>query len=200
MQDWVFSVIDRLGPVGVGFLIALENLVPPIPSEVILPLAGFRARDSGIDYAVLMWVAATIGALVGAWILYGLGAWLGYDRLERLSHRKWFVVASPKDVEHGRALFDRNGSWIVAGARCVPVLRSLVSIPAGVARMPLIRFTALTVSGAGVWNAIFITAGYLLAERWTVVQDYMGPISTSVVVLIVLVLAYAVWRRMRARG
>jgi membrane protein DedA with SNARE-associated domain len=80
------------------------------------------------------------------------------------------------------------------------VLRSLVSIPAGVARMPLIRFTALTASGAGIWNAIFITAGYLLAERWTVVQNYTGPISTGVVILIVLVLAYAVWRRMRARA
>jgi membrane protein DedA with SNARE-associated domain len=196
MQDWIAAVMDRLGVVGVGILIALENLVPPIPSEVILPLAGFRANTGTLN-PVAVWVAATLGALVGAWCLYALGAWLGYDRLERLSHKKWFIIASPSDVERGQRIFDRHGSWIVAAARCVPVLRSLVSLPAGVVRMPLIRFSLLTILGAGVWNAIFIAAGWQLADRWELVQRYSAPVSAVIIALILGTLVWLVIRKFR---
>ena len=106
MVEWIFSVIDRLGSVGVGLLVLLENLVPPIPSEVILPLAGFRAR-SGAMHPVAVWLAATLGALVGALILYLLGRVLGYERLRRLAGKRWFVLTSVEDLERGRSLFDR---------------------------------------------------------------------------------------------
>jgi membrane protein DedA with SNARE-associated domain len=197
VTDWILQVIDALGPVGVGVLIAAENLIPPIPSEVILPLAGFRSRTGAMN-PVLVWIAATLGALGGALVLYGLGAWLGYDRLHRLAGRRWFVVASQRDLERGRALFDRHGSWIVAGTRCVPVLRSLVSVPAGIAGMPLTRFCLLTSAGAGVWNAIFITAGWVLADNWNRVERYTGPVGIAITVAVAVGFGVLAWRRFRA--
>ncbi|UWZ34085.1 VTT domain-containing protein [Dactylosporangium roseum] len=134
MTDWIFATIDRLGPAGVGLLIALETVIPPIPSELILPLAGFRAR-AGAMHPLLVWLAATLGALAGALVLYWLGARLGYERLHRLAGKRWFVLASQRDLERGHRLFARHGSWVVAVSRCVPVLRSLV--PAGRTAGPL---------------------------------------------------------------
>src|SRR3712207_4591226 len=139
MIDWIFKVVDLLGPVGVGLLIAVENLIPPVPSEVILPLAGFRARTGSMNVLVV-WLAATVGAYVGALVLYALGVRLGYVRLYRLADRRWFVLASRNDLDRGRRLFDRHGSWVVAVSRCIPVVRSLISLPAGLAGMPLGKY------------------------------------------------------------
>ncbi len=188
------AMIARMGEFGVGVLIALENLVPPIPSEVILPLAGFQAHQGTLNpFAV--WCAATLGSLTGAWVLYAVGAWLGYARLRRLSEKRWFIIANPSDVERGHKLFERHGSWIVAAARCVPVLRSLVSLPAGVVGMPPLKFSLLTLLGAGVWNAVFITAGWHLSERWELVRQYSEPVGVVVIVLLVVGVGIMVWRK-----
>jgi membrane protein DedA with SNARE-associated domain len=189
MSDWIFSVIDSLGSLGVGLLVLLENLILPIPSEVILPLAGFRARDGAL-HPIAVWVSATAGSVIGAFILYGLGRWLGYDRLRRLAEKPWFIITSAADLHHGRELFRRHGSWVVVAARCVPVLRSLVSLPAGIMAMPVLKFAALTAIGASVWNAAFIAAGWLLADKWHQVDHYSGPIGTGVGII--------VWRHSRS--
>lgn len=194
MADWISSVMDSLGPFGVGVLIALETIIPPIPSEVVLPLAGFRARDGAMN-VVLVWVAATVGGVIGALVLYWLGRWLGYERLHRLAGRRWFFVASQKDVDRGCKLFEKHGSWIVAASRCVPVLRSVVSLPAGMTRMPLVKFTVLTALGTGVWNVAFIAAGWFLAEKWQRVERYVGPVSIAVISVIVIGLVVLAWRR-----
>jgi membrane protein DedA with SNARE-associated domain len=190
--------MEAFGPLGVGILIALETILPPIPSELVLPLAGFLARQGAMS-VVLAWVAATLGAVAGALVLYWLGAWLGYERLHRLAGRRWFFVASQRDVDRGCSLFESYGSWVVAGARCVPVLRSIVSLPAGMTRMPLPKFVALTAAGSGVWNAAFIAAGWFLAEKWQRVEGYTGPLSAIVLGLIALGLAILAWRRHRER-
>ncbi|WP_433278189.1 DedA family protein [Pseudonocardia xinjiangensis] len=199
MADWVFAIVDRLGAAGVGLLILLENLIPPIPSEVILPLAGFRARTGTLN-VLTVWPAATAGSVLGALMLYGLGAWLGYDRLHRLAARRWFVLASEKDLDRGRELFDRHGGKVVLFARCVPFLRSVVSIPAGIAGMPLGRFLLLTTVGSGVWNAVFIALGWVLGENWDSVEGWLGPISYGVIGLVVVGLIVLVIRRVRARS
>ncbi|GAA4536128.1 DedA family protein [Pseudonocardia xishanensis] len=198
MADWVFSIVDRLGAAGVGFLIFLENVVPPIPSEVILPLAGFRARTGAVD-VLWVWPAATAGSVLGALVLYALGAWLGYERLYRLAGRKWFVLSSRKDLERGYGLFAEHGGTIVLLARCVPLIRSVVSIPAGLARMPLWRFTLLTAIGSGVWNAVFLGLGWLLGENWDRVEGYLAPVSTGLLVVGALVVLWLVARRLRSR-
>jgi membrane protein DedA with SNARE-associated domain len=199
VADWVFTIVDRLGAIGVGLLILLENLIPPIPSEVILPLAGFRARTGTLNVLTL-WPAATAGSVLGALLLYGLGAWLGYERLHRIAGHRWFVLASQKDLERGRELFDRHGTKVVLLARCVPFLRSVVSIPAGIARMPVPRFVVLTTIGSGVWNALFIGLGWVLGENWGRVQGWLGPVSYVVTGLVVVGLAVLVVRKLRSRS
>lgn len=199
MADWVFSIVDRLGAAGVGLLIFLENVIPPIPSEVILPLAGFRARVGAID-ARWVWPAATAGSVLGALVLYGLGAWLGYERLSELAGRRWFVLSSRKDLERGYALFEKYGGPVVLLARCVPLIRSVVSVPAGLARMPLWRFTLLTAIGSGIWNAVFLGLGWLLGENWEQVEGFLAPVSKAMLVLVALGVVWLVVRRLRSRG
>lgn len=197
VADWIFGIVDRLGALGVGLLILLENVVPPIPSEVILPLAGFRAR-TGTLTVLTVWPAATAGSVVGALLLYGLGAWLGHDRLYRLARHRWFVFASVKDLARGDELFDKHGGKVVLLARCVPFLRSVVSIPAGITGMPIVRFTVLTAIGSGVWNAAFIGLGYALGENWDTVEQWLGPVSYVVIALVVVGLVWLAIRRRRA--
>jgi membrane protein DedA with SNARE-associated domain len=194
VADWIFTIVDRLGALGVGLLIFLENVVPPIPSEVILPLAGFRARTGTLN-VLTVWPAATIGSVLGALVLYGLGAWLGHDRLRGLAGRPWFVLASVKDIDRGRELFARHGGKVVLLGRCVPFLRSVVSIPAGIEGMPLARFVLLTALGSGVWNAVFLWIGWLLGENWEQVEGWLGPVSYVVIGLLVVGLAVLAVRR-----
>ncbi len=197
VADWVFSIVDRLGAAGVGLLILLENVIPPIPSEVVLPLAGFRARTGALN-VVAVWPAATAGSVLGALLLYGLGAWLGYDRLHRLAGHRWFVFVSRKDLERGERVFERHGNKVVLLGRCVPFLRSVVSIPAGIARMPLPRFLVLTTIGSGVWNAVFIALGWVLGENWDRVERFLAPASYVVLALLAVGLVVLIVRRSRS--
>lgn len=198
VAEWVFSIIDRLGAAGVGLLIFLENVIPPIPSEVILPLAGFRARVGTVD-AFWVWPAATAGSVAGALVLYGAGAWLGYDRLHALAAKRWFLLSNQRDLERGRALFDRHGGKIVLLARFVPLIRSVVSVPAGVARMPLGRFSVLTAIGSGAWNAVFIGLGWYLGANWERVEGWLGPSSYVVAGLVLAGLVVLAIRKYRSR-
>jgi membrane protein DedA with SNARE-associated domain len=198
VAQWVFSIVDRLGEIGVGLLIFLENVVPPVPSEVILPLAGFRARTGALN-VWLAWPAATAGSVLGALVLYGLGAWLGYDRVHALAGKRWFILTSQKDLDRGQRIFERHGGKMVLLGRCVPVIRSIVSIPAGIARMPLPRFLLLTTIGSGVWNALFIGLGWYLGENWDRVQGWLGPVTYVVLGLAVIGLAWLAVRKLRGR-
>ncbi len=199
LAGWVVDVVDEIGEVGVGALVALETAFPPIPSEVILPFAGFSANQGDLNL-VLAGVAATIGALVGAGLLYGMGAAVGEARLERLAAARWFPLFGSADLERGQRAFERHGSLIVLLGRCVPLVRSVVSVPAGVERMPLVRFTALTAIGSGAWNAIFIGAGYGLGENWDRVEGWVEPATYAVVALLGLAVVWLVVRKRRGEG
>jgi membrane protein DedA with SNARE-associated domain len=199
MAEWVFSIVDRMGEIGVGLLIFLENLIPPIPSEAILPLAGFRARTGALN-VWLVWPAATIGSVLGALVLYGVGAWLGYDRLRALAGKRWFFITSQKDLDRGEKVFSEHGGKMVLFGRCVPLIRSVVSIPAGIDRMPLPRFLLLTAIGSGVWNAIFIGLGWILGDNWGRVQGWLGPVSYVVLGLVVVGLIWLAIRKVRQRS
>jgi membrane protein DedA with SNARE-associated domain len=193
LADWVTSVIDALGYLGVAFLVALENVFPPIPSEIVLPFAGFVASD-GDASLIGMIVAATIGSLVGALFLYGVAAWIGPDRLDRFLFRygKWFRL-TPSDVAKAEEWFDRRRNLAVLICRCIPLIRSLISIPAGFRRMPLGQFVLYTAIGSAVWNTALIGAGYLLRSRWHEVEPVLSWAQYIVVALILVAIAWYVW-------
>ena len=196
LAGWVADVIDALGPVGVGLLVALENLFPPIPSEVVLPLAGFLAGQGRMGLPLVI-AAATIGSLLGALARYALGAVLGRDRLARALER--LPLADADDLDRAERWFERHGGTAVLTGRLVPVVRSLVSIPAGVERMPLLRFSVYTLLGSAAYNTVLVVLGYQLGQRWESVGAYSSLLSAAVVGLLGLALAVVVVRRLRSR-
>jgi membrane protein DedA with SNARE-associated domain len=197
LAGWVVDVIERIGAPGVGALVALETAFPPIPSEVILPFAGFSASQGDVNVWAA-WLFATLGALLGAWVLYGVGAFVGYERLHVLAGKRWFPLFSTGDLERGERFFERHGNQIVLFGRCIPLVRSIVSVPAGVERMPILRFSLLTALGSGVWNAIFISAGYQLGARWERVEGWIKPLSYITVVLLGLGGLWLIYRKVQA--
>lgn len=196
LTGWVASVIQALGEVGVGLLVALENLVPPIPSEIVLALAGYLAQQGRVNL-VLVVVAATVGSVVGALALYWLGAALGEERLRRWLDRIPLVDAT--DLDKADHWFERHANGAVLFGRMVPVVRSLVSIPAGANRMPLGRFTALTTLGSGVWNTLFVGAGYALGARWQQAEQYSSWLNYAVIAFFAISTAAWVVKKLRRR-
>ncbi|MGV2984138.1 DedA family protein [Microbacterium sp. AGC85] len=191
---WAVTLMETLGGFGAGLAIALENLFPPLPSEVILPLAGFAAAQGTLGLIeVLIWTTA--GSVAGALALYGIGAWLGRRRMYAIADRMPLIKVA--DVERTEAWFGRHGSKAVFFGRMIPIFRSLISIPAGIERMPLLRFTLLTTAGSAIWNTIFVLAGYFLGANWHVVEEYAGVFQK--VVIAVVVVAVAVWITLRVR-
>ncbi|GAA3446823.1 hypothetical protein Pve01_32130 [Planomonospora venezuelensis] len=184
--------METLGAPGAGIAIALENLFPPLPSEVILPLAGFTANkgDMGLFDAVL-WT--TLGSVIGALVLYGVGALLGRDRVIAIASRLPLINVS--DIEKTEAWFARHGKKTVFFGRMIPIFRSLISIPAGVERMPISIFTILTLAGSLIWNTAFVMAGYLLGENWDLVERYMGIVSKAVLGVVLLAIVIFIWVR-----
>jgi membrane protein DedA with SNARE-associated domain len=196
VAGWAISLMEALGGPGVGLAIALENLFPPIPSEVILPLAGFTASQGDLSLAgALVWT--TVGSVVGALTLYGLGALLGLRRLRAIAVRMPLVEAA--DIDKTVAWFERHGTKAVLFGRMLPIFRSLISIPAGLDRMPLLLFTALTLAGSAIWNTVLVLAGYYLGERWEVVEDYAGILQYVVIAAVVAALAWFVVSRLRTQ-
>lgn len=192
IDQWAISVMETLGVVGAALLVAIESLFPPIPSELILPLAGFTASRGSFDLVSVI-VATTIGSVAGALLLYGLGFWIGAERLARIADR--IPLMSGADVEKTMAWFHRFGPIAVLLGRFVPIVRSLISIPAGVDRMRLWLFLLLTTIGSGIWNTLFVVLGFVLGENWVVVEDIASRYSRAVLVIAIVVLvALIAWR------
>ncbi|WP_240759268.1 DedA family protein [Phytoactinopolyspora endophytica] len=172
------DLMERLGGVGAGLAVALENLFPPIPSEVILPLAGFTASQGDMNlFSAIIWT--TIGSVVGALALYAVGALLGRDRVRAIGARLPLVKVS--DLDRTEEWFAKHGVKAVFFGRMIPIFRSLISVPAGVERMRLPIFLLYTTLGSLIWNTVFVMAGYLLGESWHTVEDYTGVFQRIVI-------------------
>jgi len=200
LTDWVVRVVDELGYLGVALLVALENLFPPIPSEVVLPFAGFVARDGDATLAGMI-AAATAGSMAGAWILYGVSAAIGPLRIHAwvIRYGKWFRI-SHEDLRSAEDWFDRRAVFAVGLGRCVPLIRSIVSIPAGFRRMPLVPFSLYTLVGSTAWNTALIGAGYLLRDNWERVEPVLSIVQYLVIAVIVAFVARFIWRRFVGSG
>jgi len=160
------NIIFTFGYAGIGVAMLLETLFPPLPSEVIVPFSGFLVADGKLSYALVL-LASTLGALLGAVVLYYLGALLGETRTRMLikKYGKWLLLYE-KDFDSSLSFFNRFSGQVVFWARFLPGIRSLISIPAGVAKMHFGKFLLLTTFGTALWNAILLTAGVYLGENW----------------------------------
>ncbi|GAB3944910.1 DedA family protein [Micromonospora vulcania] len=196
LTGWVATVIEGMGPLGVGLLVALESIIPPIPSEIVLALAGFLSHEGQFN-VLLVVLAATVGSLIGALVLYWLGAALGEERLKRWLDR--IPLVDSEDLEKADRWFERHGRWAVLIGRMVPVVRSLVSVPAGANRMPLGEFILLTTIGSGAWNALLVGAGYTLGSRWQDVERYSDWFNYAIGAVFVLLVVSWVVRKVRRR-
>ncbi|MFY1690149.1 DedA family protein [Plantactinospora sp. WMMB782] len=197
LTGWIAGVIDSLGVPGVGLLVALENLIPPVPSELVLAMAGYLAGEGRMN-VVLVAVSATAGSVLGAVLLYWLGAALGEDRLKRWLDR--IPLVDLDDLERADRWFERYGSWAVLFGRMIPVVRSLVSIPAGANHMPVGRFLALTTLGSGLWNAIFVGLGYSLGSRWQQIDRYAGYFDYALLAVFAVMIGLWVVKKVRRRS
>lgn len=199
LSNWVIEVVETLGYAGVALLVLVENLFPPIPSEIVLTLAGFVASRGDATLTGMI-ASATAGSLGGALILYGGAAWFGSERLRAIviRYQRWLRITE-RDMDRAEAMFDRWSSMAVLVCRCIPLVRSLISIPAGLRRMRLVPFVLYTTAGSLVWNSIFVVAGFLLGERWELFVEYADRFKYVVYFGIVVLAILALWQ-WRARG
>lgn len=196
MTDWIVEKMSSGGYWMVALLMFLENVFPPIPSEAIMPLAGFSAKQGDLSLWGVI-VAGTLGSVVGQLPLYYLGYAVSQERLKRWADRwgKWVGVKG-EDIDRAEEWFDRRGAAAVLVCRFVPGLRSIISIPAGMSRMSLLKFLTLSAAGMGAWAAALAGAGYWLGAEWKKMESVLGPVSWVVIGLIVIgIVAFIIHRR-----
>ncbi|MBD1922689.1 DedA family protein [Microcoleus sp. FACHB-831] len=191
MEKWVTEIMTSLGYLGIGLLMFAENLFPPIPSELIMPLAGFTVAKGNMNfsYAVL---AGVLGTMLGALPWYYAGSFLGEERLKTLADKygKWLGI-SGDDIEKSRRWFYKHGNKAVFLGRLVPGIRTLISIPAGISTMPIIPFIAYSTLGTTIWVVLLTYIGYALGDNYELVDKYLGPVSK--IVLGIIIVAFVIW-------
>lgn len=194
MATWVMNIMQSLGYPGLALLMFVENVFPPIPSELIMPLAGYLAEQGKLNFAGVV-AAGTVGSVLGALPLYWLGFKLGKSRLERLAekHGRWLTV-SPEDIDRADDWFGRHGNKAVFVGRLVPGVRSLIAIPAGLHEMSIAPFLIYTAIGSALWSTALASAGYLMGAQFRDVEKYLDPVSW---VVFGGLLVWYIWRVVR---
>lgn len=195
MQEFIISLMGQFGYFGVFFLIALENVFPPIPSEVILLFGGFMTTYTSLNIA-LMVVAATLGSLLGAIVLYYIGKILNKERLKKIVSGKVGKVLrlKEKDIDMADHWFDTKGNKTVFFCRFIPIVRSLISIPAGMSEMPMAKFLLYTTVGSVIWNTVLIVIGNRVGENWESILGVFDQYSHIVLILLILIFVlFIVW-------
>jgi membrane protein DedA with SNARE-associated domain len=197
LAAWVTSVVEHGGYLGLAALTLLENLFPPIPSELVLPVAGYLVSQGRLSL-VLAVAAGTAGSLTGALILYGLGYRWGERGVRRLirRHGRWLGLGEA-DLDRSQEWFRKYGGYAVLLGRLVPSLRSLISIPAGMARMPLLPFVLYTTLGSTVWNAFLVGSGWLLGDQWDRLKPYLQVLGWGGLLAAGLGAVWLIWTRKR---
>ncbi len=192
MFDWITGFVERSGYFGIALLMLAENVFPPIPSELIMPMAGFTAARGELNMVGVV-VAGTAGSLAGALLWYYIGRWIGLERLKpwAAKHGRWLTI-SPEKVDEAAVWFNRHCGKAVLVGRLIPAVRTLISVPAGVAGMALMRFLTYSALGTALWTALLAAAGYLLEDQYQKVGDYLNPVSDVILGLIVLGYLYRV--------
>ncbi|WP_078431427.1 DedA family protein [Metabacillus halosaccharovorans] len=194
MENWLMSVMENYGYVGIMLLIALENIFPPIPSEVILTFGGFMTTTTNLSITGVV-IASTIGSVIGAGVLYFIGLQLDVERLDKIVE-KWghILRLTKKDIHKADAWFDKYGPWTVFFCRFVPLIRSLISIPAGMSNMKMGLFFVLTTFGTLIWNIVLVYLGASVGGSWEAIVEKMDIYSDVVyVILALLAIAFVIF-------
>lgn len=191
MAEWITNIMTSLGYWGIGLLMFLENLFPPIPSELIMPLAGFTVARGEMSFALAV-LAGTVGTVLGALPWYYMGHFLGKERVRALADRygRWLTVTG-KDIDRADGWFDRQGIKAVLIGRLIPGVRTLISLPAGISGMNLPVFLLFSTIGTVLWTTLLTAAGYFLGDNYEAVDEYIGPFSKVVVAIIVV--SFVIW-------
>lgn len=193
MFDWIVSTIDHWGYPGIFFLMVAENVFPPIPSELIMPLAGFLAGSGKLNLWLTI-LAGTAGSVLGTTMWYYIGLWIGEARIKRWAARHGrLMTVSPSDIDTAHRWFDQYGVLAVLLGRMLPTIRTLISVPAGFVRMPLWRFLVYTTIGSALWTSLLTISGYLLQSQYALVADWVDPLSKVIVALVVVIYLYRVF-------
>jgi membrane protein DedA with SNARE-associated domain len=199
MSQWVLDIMQQLGYAGVVLLMFLENVFPPIPSEIIMPAAGFAAARGELSLTGVI-IAGGVGSVLGAVVLYYVGRLLNEERLIALTDRygKWLLISSD-DIRQADDWFDRHGPKIVFFGRLLPGVRSLLSIPAGMANMPMGQFLLYTSLGTTLWSGLLAVAGYQLGANYEQIEGWIGPISQIILAVCILLAVIFILRRVQKR-
>ena len=200
MQNWIITIMNRFGYLGVAGLIGLENIFPPIPSEVILTFGGFMTTCTDLTFTGVV-VSSTIGSLIGAILLYGIGWILSYDKLCRILSGKTGKILHlyPEDIDKAVSWFDKKGNYTVFFCRFIPIVRSLISIPAGCAKMKMLPFLLLTTAGSFIWNTVLVYLGALAGKSWSKIAGYMDTYSTIVLIILIIAVLSALYFFIKSR-
>ncbi|SFS41120.1 DedA family protein [Marininema halotolerans] len=200
MEQWITSFIEQYGYLGIFVIMVLENIFPPIPSELVLPFGGFMTTHSDLTLTGVV-VTSTSGSVIGAIILYGLGLLLDVTRLEKLVDRWGSVLRlQKKDIHRADAWFDRYGKWTVFFGRMIPLVRSMISIPAGMSNMNFSLFLFLTILGTALWNIMLVGTGAMLGKSWTKIVEYIAIYSEIVYIgLAIVCILSIIWYRTRRK-
>lgn len=184
MQTWITEIMEQFGYLGIFLMMMIENLFPPIPSEVILPFGGFMTTYTNLSVLGVI-ITATTGSVIGAIILYGIGMLIDVPRLEKFVDRWGHILRIKKeDIHKADQWFAKHGYWTVLFCRLVPIVRSLISIPAGMSKMTFWLFLLFTMIGTIVWNIILVSIGAILGESWQDILSFMDVYSTIIYVFI----------------
>jgi membrane protein DedA with SNARE-associated domain len=191
MTEWITNTMQSLGYLGIALLMFLENLFPPIPSELIMPLAGFTVSQGNMQFIPAV-LAGIVGTVLGAFPWYYIGKVVSEERLEQLADKygKWITVSS-KDIRKANEWFNKHGSKAVFFGRLVPGVRTLISLPAGLNNMPLVAFVLYSTLGTTIWVSFLTAAGYFLGDNYELVDEWLAPVSK--IVLLILVIWFVIW-------
>lgn len=201
MQEWILNTMNSLSYLGIGLLMFAENLFPPIPSELIMPLAGFTVAKGGMNFTLAV-LAGVVGTILGALPWYYAGKLVGEERIKRLADKygKWITVSS-QDIDKATRWFNRYGNKAVLFGRLVPGIRTLISLPAGLSEMPIVPFLIYSTLGTTAWVMLLTFLGFMLGEKYELVDEYLGPVSKIVLVfLIVAFIAWVVIKKRKPKG
>ncbi|TYV61551.1 DedA family protein [Listeria monocytogenes] len=199
METWITSIMADFGYIGIFVLIMVENLFPPIPSEIILTFGGFMTTVTSLN-VVMVIIVATLGSVVGAILLYKVAFYFGKERLTKIVLKYGRILRLKEaDIERAESFFLKYGSWAVFLCRMIPLIRSLISIPAGMTKMKMSRFLILTTAGSLLWNTVLIGLGAMLGESWSEIVVFMDSFSTIIYSIIAILVVVGLGFFFRAR-